>query len=120
MQRTKKLIFMLLMLAASIGGFAQNTQCAGIATGMSQGSGLPSYRYAFTTVGTSVTVEFEVLSPLTGLVGYAWTFNPGFAENQMTNVSGQIFRRTYTNQTVGSTFTVQAKFAWAAGGFAVT
>ena len=121
MERIKNLLFALLLLVASIpGGFAQNTECTGITNEVSQGGGLPNYKYTFTTNGSDVTVEFEILTPLTGLVGYAWTFNPGFAENQMTNVSGQIFRRTFSGFAPGSTFTVASKFAWAAGGFAVT
>ncbi len=112
---------MLLVFAASISGsFAQNTECTGTTNEVSQGGGLPNYKYTFTTTGTDVTVEFEVLSPLTGVVAYAWTFNPGFQELPMTNVSGQKFRRTYSGFAAGATFTVACKFAWAAGGFAVT
>lgn len=121
MKNIKNLILLLLVFVAGIdGSVAQNTQCAGTSTQLSQGSGMAEYRYKFTTSGNDVTVEFEGLTPVTGLVCYAWTFNPGFAELPMTNVGGQTFRRTYTNVTPGSTFTVACKFEWAAGGFAVT
>ncbi|NUY80435.1 T9SS type A sorting domain-containing protein [Flavobacterium sp. MAH-1] len=121
MKQIKNLIFLLFFLTANItGGFAQNTECTGTTNEVSQGGGLPNYKYTFTTSGSDVTVEFEVLSPLTGLVAYAWTFNPGFQELPMTNVSGQKFRRTYSGFATGATFTVACKFAWAAGGFAVT
>lgn len=121
MKQTKNLFAVLLFLLAGIcGGFAQNTECTGTTNEISQGGGLPNYKYTFTTTGTDVTVEFEVLSPLVGLVAYAWTYNPGFSEQPMTNVSGQKFSRTYSGQAAGSTFTVACKFAWEAGGFAVT
>lgn len=120
MEKMKNAIALLLFMAVTItGGFAQ-TQCDGTSTELSQGGGMPSYRYKFTTSGTDVTVEFEPLSPVTGLVCYAWTFNPNFQELPMTNAGGQVFRRTYTGQTIGATFTVACKFEWAAGGFAVT
>ncbi|RZJ69254.1 MopE-related protein [Flavobacterium sp.] len=121
MKTIKNLMFLLLLVAANITGFAQNTQCAGTSTELAQGGGLPEYRYLFTTSGTDVIVEFEVLSPLTGLVAYAHTENPNFVETQMQQVGGsQVFRRTFTGQANGATFKVSAKFAWAAGGFAIT
>ena len=121
METLKKLVLVLLLFATFIpSSYAQNTECTGTTNELSQGSGLPDYKYTFTTSGSDVTVEFEVLSPLTGLVAYAWTFNPGFQELPMTNVGGQKFRRTYSGFTAGQTFTAACKFAWAAGGFAVT
>lgn len=96
-----------------------NTECAGTSTEASDGSFSAGYNYEFTTSGTDVTVSFELLDSKDGVVAYAWTYNPNFAEAQMTLVSGRKFSKTFTGQTLGSTFTVACKFAYA-GGLAVT
>jgi hypothetical protein len=98
---------------------ATNTECAGTSTEAAQGSYTLGYNYTFATVGTDVTVTFELLDTKVGLVAYAWTYNPGFAETGMTTVSGQKFTKTFTGQTIGATFNVGCKFAYA-GGMSVT
>ena len=54
-----------------------------------------------------------------GVVAYAWTYNPNFAETAMTNIGGKKFSKTFTDQTLNSTFKVACKFAYA-GGMSVT
>jgi len=96
-----------------------NTECEGTSTEASQGSFTIGYNYKFTTSGTDVTAVFELLDAKDGVVAYAWTYNPNFAEIAMTNVSGKKFTKTFTGQTMDATFTMQCKFAYA-GGMAVT
>jgi hypothetical protein len=119
----KKITRFLLLLAAMVAwgnvAKATNTECAGTATDASQGSFTLGYNYSFTTSGTNVTVTFELLDNPVGLVAFAWTYNPNFAEIQMTNTSGNIFTETFSGQTIGSTFNVACKFAFA-GGMSVT
>jgi endoglucanase Acf2 len=95
-----------------------NTECAGIAKDASQGTFAIGYNYAFQTIGTEVTITFELLDEKTGAVAYLWKKTP-FGETAMTNVSGKIFTKTITGQTPGSTITYAVKFAFA-GGLAVT
>lgn len=130
METIKKLVFLLLILAASIPGSFAQTECAGITNELSQGSGLGNYRYGFTTTGNTVTVEFEVLNPPSGLANqaYAFTENPNFAETPMPKVAGTVatFRQTFANQsngqplTAGFAFKIRMKIDWAAGGIGVT
>ena len=121
----KKITRLLLLLAVMIAwgnvAMATNTECAGTSTDSSpaQGTFTLGYNYTFTTSGTDVTVTFELLDTQAGLVAYAWTYNPGFAEASMTQGTGQVFSKTFSGQTVGSTFSVACKFAFA-GGMAVT
>jgi len=96
-----------------------NTACEGTSTESSQGSFVLGYNYKFTTTGTDVIVEFELLDNKDGVVAYAWTYNPNFAETAMTLVSGKKFTKTFTGQTIDATFKVACKFAFA-GGMAVT
>ena len=95
-----------------------NTECAGTASEASQGSFAVGYKYAFETIGTDVKITFELLDDKSGVIAYLWKQTP-FSEVQMTNVSGKIFTKTITGQTVGSTITYAVKFAFA-GGLAVT
>ena len=53
-----------------------------------------------------------------GVVAYLWKQSP-FGETQMTNVSGNTFTHTLTNQTIGTTINYAVKFAFA-GGLSVT
>jgi hypothetical protein len=122
----KKITRLFLLIAALAGmgnvAFGQNTECSGTSTDPStpsQGTFTLGYNYTFTTVGTDVTVTFELLDTQVGLVAYAWTYNPGFAETMMTQGTGQTFSKTFTGQTPGATFSVACKFAYA-GGMAVT
>ena len=95
-----------------------NTECAGTSFEAAQGSFLTGYNYSFSTVGTDVIATFELLDIRTDVKGYAWTYNPNFAEVAMTG-NGKIFTKTFTGQTIGATFKVGCKFSYA-GGMAVT
>ncbi|MFA5045625.1 MAG: hypothetical protein WC542_06830, partial [Paludibacter sp.] len=117
-------IFLLLAAIVAWGNVvnATNTECAGISTETStpaQGTFTLGYNYSFTTSGTDVTFTCELLDTKVGLVAYAWTYNPGFAEAQMTQGTGQSFSKTFSGQTLNATFSVACKFAFA-GGMAVT
>jgi trimeric autotransporter adhesin len=98
---------------------AQNNECGGWATDAVEGTFTLGYNYAFKTSGTDVTFTCECLDTKSGLVAYAWTYNPNFAEAGMTLVSGQKFTKTFSGQTLGATFSVACKFAFA-GGLVVT
>ena len=119
----KKITTILLLFVASVTCLnavtTQNTECKGTDTQASQGSFATGYNYEFTTNGTDLTVTFELLDTKDGVVAYAWTYNPNFAETGMTNVGGKKFSKTFTGQTIGTTFKVGCKFAFA-GGMAVT
>jgi hypothetical protein len=94
-------------------------QCSGTASEASQGTPFSAgYNYTFETIGTDVKITFELLDNKVGLVAYLWKQSP-FSESQMTNVSGQIFTKTITGQTIGSTINYAVKFAYA-GGLSVT
>jgi len=95
-----------------------NTECAGTASDASQGSFAVGYKYAFETIGTDVKITFELLDDKAGVIAYLWRQTP-FSETAMTNVSGKIFTKTITGQTVGSTISYAVKFAYA-GGLSVT
>jgi len=120
MKRFTRLI--LLIVALTTWGTVangQNNECGGWATDASEGTFTLGYNYSFKTSGTDVTFTCECLDTKSGLVAYAWTYNPNFAEIGMTLVSGQKFTKTFTGQTIGATFSVACKFAFA-GGLAVT
>ena len=93
--------------------------CSGNSTDAMEGSFELGYNYKFSTSGTDVTVTFELFDAKVGLVAFAFTYNPNFAEVQMTNISGNKFSVTFPGQSLGSTFKVACKFAFA-GGLAVT
>ncbi len=96
-----------------------NTECLGTSTVPSQGTFSTGYRYGFQTTGTDVKITFELLdTDRVGVVAYLWKQSP-FSEVQMTNVTGNIFTKTITGQTVGSTINYAVKFAYA-GGMSVT
>src|ERR1035437_3226876 len=106
----KKITRLLLLLAAMVAwgnvAMATNTECTGTSTDPStpaQGTFTLGYNYTFTTSGTDVTVTFELLDAKVGLVAFAWTYNQGFAEVQMTQGTGQVFSETFSGQTIGST-----------------
>ena len=96
-----------------------SNECTGSYTDAQQGSFVKGYNYTFTTSGTDVTVTFELLDSEVGAVAYAWTYNPNFSETQMNLVSGQKFSKTFTGQTIGTSFNVACKFAFS-GGMSVT
>ncbi len=94
-------------------------QCDGTATESTQGVFSTGYKYSFETIGTDVKINFELLDTnRLGVIAYLWRQSP-FSEVQMTNVSGNIFTRTITGQTLGATINYACKFAFA-GGLAVT
>jgi hypothetical protein len=94
-------------------------QCDGTSSDASQGAFSTGFKYTFETIGTDVKINFELLDKdKVGVIAYLWRQSP-FSEVQMANVSGNIFTRTITNQTVGSTINYACKFAFA-GGLAVT
>lgn len=77
------------------------------------------YNWAFETIGTDVKITFELLdTDKVGVVAFLWRQSP-FSETQMTNVSGNIFTKTITGQTIGATISYAVKFAYA-GGLSVT
>ncbi len=94
-------------------------QCSGTDTQASQGVFSLGYRYTFETIGTDVKINFELLdTDKVGVVAYLWKQSP-FTETQMSNVSGNIFTKTITGQTTGSTINYACKFAFS-GGMSVT
>jgi beta-glucanase (GH16 family) len=95
------------------------TGCSGTDTEAQQGTFSIGYNYAFETIGNDVKITFELLdTDKVGVVAFLWRQTP-FTEYQMTNVSGNIYTYTITNQTVGSTISYATKFAYA-GGLSVT
>ncbi|MBP8157534.1 MAG: T9SS type A sorting domain-containing protein, partial [Flavobacterium sp.] len=93
--------------------------CSGTNTESQAGSFSIGYNYAFETLGTDVKITFEMLdTDKVGVVAFLWRQSP-FTEYQMTNVSGNIFTKTITGQTIGSTINYAVKFAYA-GGLSVT
>ena len=95
-----------------------NTACAGNASEASDAYFSVGYKYAFQTIGTDVKITFELLDDKTGVIAYLWKQTP-FGETVMANVSGKIFTKTITGQTIGSTISYAVKFAYA-GGMSVT
>ncbi|WP_185965273.1 family 16 glycosylhydrolase [Flavobacterium franklandianum] len=94
-------------------------QCSGTETIGTQGSFSLGYKYTFETIGTDVKINFELLdTDKVDVVAYLWKQSP-FAETPMTPVSGNIFTKTITGQTTGSTINYACKFAFA-GGLSVT
>lgn len=105
-----------ILLSATTNGF---TGCSGTDTEAQVGNFSIGYNYNFETIGTDVKITFELLdTDKVGVVAFLWRQNP-FTEYQMTNVSGNVFTYTITNQTVGSTISYATKFAYA-GGLSVT
>lgn len=94
--------------------------CSGISTQAQQGTFAIGYNYAFETIGSDVKITFELLdTDKVDVVAFLWKQNP-FTEYQMSNVSGNIFTKTITNQTIGSTINYAVKFAYAGGLSATT
>ncbi|RXP44327.1 carbohydrate-binding protein [Lutibacter sp. HS1-25] len=93
--------------------------CTATSALASEGSFSIGYKSTFETVGTDVTITFELLDTnKTGVVAYLFEENP-FSESQMDHVSGTIFSKTVSGKTVGSTISYACKFAYA-GGLSVT
>jgi endo-1,3(4)-beta-glucanase len=92
--------------------------CSETSAVASQGTFSVGYICTFETVGTDVTVTFEMLDPKTGLVAYLWKQTP-FTESQMVNTAGKVFSSILTGQIPGSVINYACKFAFS-GGMAVT
>lgn len=89
--------------------------CSGNSSLAQQGSFTTGYDYSFETLGTDVKITFNLLDTgRVGVVAFLWRQSP-FAEYQMTNVSGNIFTKTITGQTLGSTINYAVKFAYSGG-----
>ena len=84
-----------------------------------QGSFSQGYRVGFETVGKNVTVTFELLdNDKNGIVAYLWRENP-FQETQISQISENIFGKTFYDVEEGTVLSYACKFAFA-GGLAVT
>ena len=117
MKTFKSMLLTMLLLSGSV-AFAQSNVCEGQGTQAAEGSFNLGYNYTFTTVGTDVVVEFQLLDPQVGLVAFAQTFNPNFEELPMDPVgdpSAQTFGITFPDQTPGEDFNMRCKFAFAGG-----
>jgi len=115
----KKLIILIIIVSAIFVGsnstVAQNTDCLGVTKLATEGVFTDGYIYKFTTVGTDVTVSFELLDNKAGLVAFIFTYNPNFTEVAATNIGGKKYSKTFSGQTVGANFKVACKFAYAGG-----
>ena len=100
--------------------YVQSVQdCYYIESEATQGSFSQGYRVGFETVGKNVTVTFELLdTDKNGLVAYLWRENP-FQETQISQISGNIFGKTFYDLEQGTQLSYACKFAFA-GGLAVT
>ena len=92
-----------------------SSDCAGISNTASQGTFDSGYSYSFSTSGTNVTINFEMLDNKAGVVAYLWDYTSGFAETSMTNVGGKKFSITLSGKTAGSILKLACKFAYAGG-----
>jgi hypothetical protein len=93
--------------------------CTTTSTVATQGAFSVGYKCTYETVGTNVTVTFELLdTDKPGLVAYLWKQTP-FSETMMTNTTGRIFTGTVSGQSAGTVITYACKFAYA-GGMSVT
>jgi hypothetical protein len=72
------------------------------------------YKYTFETMGTDVTVIFELFDDRSGVEAFLWTESP-FSEKSMNNIGNKKFSTTLSNQTAGSTLSVACKFAYSGG-----
>ena len=93
--------------------------CSERSTQASQGSFTTGYIATFETVGSNVTITFELLDEnKSGVVAYLWKQSP-FSESSMTNIGGKKFSATLGGLTHGTTISYACKFAFA-GGMSVT
>jgi beta-glucanase (GH16 family) len=94
-------------------------ECSGTASEASQGSFSKGYKYFFETIGTDVKITFELVdTDKIGVVAYLWKQSL-FSESQMDKVSGNVFTKTITGQTLNSNINYAVKFAYS-GGLSVT
>jgi hypothetical protein len=97
-----------------------STLCDEVYTEAEQGSFSSGYTMNFSTVGSDVTITCELLDDVDGVIAYLWGMNPNFSETNVDRISDKKFSKTLANQSQGSALTYAFKFAWAAGGLAVT
>jgi beta-glucanase (GH16 family) len=97
---------------------SQVLQCSGTDAVATEGTFTTGYNHTFQSIGTNVKITFELLDQQVGVVAFLRNQTP-FTEVQMDNVSGQVFTKTITGQTLGSTINYAVKFAYA-GGLSVT
>jgi len=93
-------------------------RCSETSTVATQGAFSVGYTATFETIGTDVTITFEMLDSKSGVIAYLWKQTP-FSETQMNNIGGQKFSTTISGQTIGATINYACKFAYA-GGMSVT
>lgn len=92
--------------------------CAQTSTQAQNGSFAQGYIATFETVGSNVTITFQLLDAKEGVVAYLWKATP-FSETQMTQVGDKTFSATVGGLAAGETIRYACKFAFA-GGMAVT
>gem|GEM_PF-3101714 len=94
-----------------------NVVCTGTVTETADGTPfVDGFTYEFiTNPDGDVMINVELLDPQVGLVAFAQTYNPNFAEMQMTNTGGQTFTITYLAANAPDPFNVAIKFAFAGG-----
>lgn len=106
----------------SVSTASSNNECNGTLSDAMEGQGLfdIGYSYSFSTNAKTkeVTANFKLLDKKIGIVAFAWTYNPDFAETQLTEQDG-IFSKIFTVPEGITTFKVACKFAYA-GGMAIT
>ncbi|MFH6767250.1 glycosyl hydrolase [Gaetbulibacter aquiaggeris] len=89
--------------------------CTETSTQAQQGSFSIGYKSTFETIGTNVIVTFELLdTDKAGVVAYLWQQTP-FAESSMNQVSGNIFSKTLSGLSAGTTISYACKFAYSGG-----
>ena len=95
--------------------------CSETSSNASEGAFSIGYKSTFETVGTDVTVTFELLdTDKIGVVAYLFNNTGGsFSESQMNHVSGTTFSKNLSGLSNGTTITIACKFAFS-GGLAVT
>ena len=93
--------------------------CSKASSEAKEGSFSTGYKVTFETVGTNVTIKFELLDEdKVGVVAYLFKASP-FEESSMDHVSGLTFSKTLVGLTLGETISYACKFAYA-GGHSVT
>ncbi|WP_439131603.1 glycosyl hydrolase [Polaribacter sp.] len=94
---------------------SEEKKCSEVSSEAQQGAFSQGYRVTFETIGTSVEVQFELLdTDKNGVIAYLWKQAP-FAETQMNQESGLVFKSTVGGLTIGETISYACKFAYAGG-----
>ena len=92
--------------------------CASTSREASQGTFTLGYNATFETVGSNVTITFEMLDERAGVVAFLWKESP-FSEVQMTQIGDRKFATTISGLKAGDQISYACKFAFA-GGMSVT